>query len=536
MNDGRTAMLEGRLSSAVQIYTKVLQYPEHEYMPEAQEYLALARERNGQTAHAKAEYQRYLALYADTDGAQRVSQRLAALVASSRPDAGPAITGVTRAPQRSTRHRSPWRVQTYLSQYYRRDVNQIGDNEEVISQSSLFSDINFDARRRGTRYDFGARVSAGYRYDMLDESLGPGNDLRISYAYADLADSRLGLRGRVGRQSRNNGGVLGRFDGLNLGYQATERTLISAVAGKPVNSASDGTDGSRSFYGISANFGPVAENLDIGGFYIRQSVEGFSDREAVGAELRYFDSSRSLWGLLDYDTSYKELGSAFLQGTWRFESQFAINALIDRRRSPFLSTSNALIGQPFDDFETLASAFSEEQLRQLSLDRSAITTTYTLGASHPLGPKFQLNGNVTQSSVSATPESGGVAATPETVYQYFSTTLVASSLLREGDVTIFGLRYSRSESTNVTSLHLDARFPLSRSFYLNPRLRVDYKEILADSSTEWILSPGLRLQYRLGRTARVRFDAGKQFAVRDTVGINVDRESYFVNLGYQVFF
>jgi hypothetical protein len=153
-----------------------------------------------------------------------------------------------------------------------------------------------------------------------------------------------------------------------------------------------------------------------------------------------------------------------------------------------------------------------------------------------LGPKFQLNGNVTQSSVSATPESGGVAATPETVYQYFSTTLVASSLLREGDVTIFGLRYSRSESTNVTSLHLDARFPLSRSFYLNPRLRVDYKEILADSSTEWILSPGLRLQFRLGRTARVRFDAGKQFAVRDTVGINVDRESYFVNLGYQVFF
>jgi len=520
----------------VQIYTKVLQYPQHEYMPEAQEYLALARERNGQTAHAKAEYQRYLALYADTDGAQRVSQRLAALVASSKTSAGPAITGVTRGPQRTTRHVSPWRVQTYLSQYYRRDVNQIGDNEDVLSQSSLFSDINFDARRRGNRYDFGARVSAGYRYDMLDESLGPGNDLRISYAYADLADSRRGLRGRVGRQSRNNGGVLGRFDGLNFGYQATERTLLSAVAGKPVNSASDGTDGSRSFYGISANFGPVAENLDIGGFYIRQSAEGFSDREAVGAELRYFDSNRSLWGLLDYDTSYKELGSAFLQGAWRFESQFAINALIDRRRSPFLSTSNALIGQPFDDLETLASAFGEEQLRQLSLDRSAITTTYTLGASHPLGPKFQLNGNVTQSSVSATPESGGVAATPETVYQYFSTTLVASSLLREGDVTIFGLRYSRSDSTNVTSLHLDARFPLSRSFYLNPRLRVDYKEILADSSTEWILSPGLRLQYRLGRTARIQFDAGKQFAARDTVGINVDRESYFVNLGYQVFF
>ena len=536
MSDGRSAMIDGQLSQAVQIYTKVLQYPEHEYMSDAQEYLALARERNGQTAHAKAEYQRYLALYGDAEGADRVRQRLAALVASTQTSSAALTTSVARPMQRTTRQSSPWRVQTYFSQYYRLDVNQIGDNEEVTSQSSLFSDINFDARRRGTRFDFGARLSAGYRHDLLEEGEGPGNDIRISYAYADLADSRLGLRGRIGRQSRNNGGILGRFDGVNLGYQLTERTLLNAVVGKPVNSASDGTDGPRSFYGVSANFGPIADNLDIGGFYIQQSVDGISDREAVGTEIRYFDSKRSLWGLLDYDTSYNELGSAFLQGAWRFDSQFAINALIDRRRSPFLSTSNALIGQPFDTLESLAGAFDEEQLRQLSLDRSAITTTYTLGASYPLSPRFQINGNATQSSVDATPESGGVAATPSSVYRYFGTNLVASSLMREGDVTIFGVRHSRSVSTNVTSLHIDTRFPLTRSFYINPRLRVDYREILSDSSAEWILSPGLRMQYRIGRSLRILFDAGRQFANRDTVGLNVDRDSYFVNLGYQAFF
>lgn len=536
MSDGRTAMINGELSRAAQIYTKVLLYPEHEFSPDAQEYLALARERNGQTAHAKAEYQRYLALYGDSDGAGRVRQRLSALVATSQANAPVTLAGVARPGQRTTRQISPWRMQTYFSQYYRRDAIQIGDNDEVTSQSSLYSDLNFDARRRGDRFDFGTRISAGYRHDMLDDSLGPGDQLRISYAYADLADSKLGLRGRIGRQSRNNGGILGRFDGFNLGYQLTERTLLNAVMGKPVNSASDGADGPRSFYGISANFGPIADNLDIGGFYIKQSVDGLSDREAIGTEVRYFDSKRSFWALLDYDTSYKELGSAFLQGTWRFESQLAINALIDRRHSPFLSTSNALIGQPFDTLSGLAGAFTEQDLRQLSLDRSAITTTYTIGVSYPLSPRFQINGNVTQSAISATPESGGVAATPASTYSYFSTNLVASSLIREGDVSIFGVRYSQSVSTRVTSFSLDTRFPITRAFYINPRFRVDYKEFISDSSSEWVFMPGIRMQYRIGRKMRLQLDAGKQYADRNSVGINVDRESYFINLGYQLFF
>jgi hypothetical protein len=252
--------------------------------------------------------------------------------------------------------------------------------------------------------------------------------------------------------------------------------------------------------------------------------------------MRYFDGARNFWGLIDYDTSYNELGSAFLQGSWRFESQLVINALLDRRHSPFLSTGNALIGQPFESFENLLDVLGEEELRQLSLDRSAITTTYTLGASYPLSPRFQLNANVTQSSISSTPESGGVAATPSSVYSYFGTNLVASSLLREGDVTIFGVRYSQSVSTTVTSMSIDTRFPISRSFYINPRLRVDRREILSDSSTEWLYMPGLRMQYRFGRKVRILLDAGRQIANRDVIGINVDRTSYFINIGYQAVF
>jgi hypothetical protein len=138
--------------------------------------------------------------------------------------------------------------------------------------------------------------------------------------------------------------------------------------------------------------------------------------------------------------------------------------------------------------------------------------------------------------VSSTRESGGVAATPSSDYRYYGTNLVASSLFREGDVTVFGVRYSQSGSADVASFNLDTRFPITRSFYINPRLRVDRRDLLSGTGAEWTYTPGLRLRYRIGRKIRILFEAGKQFVDRDNVGINIDRESFFFNFGYQAFF
>ena len=537
MADARRAMAAGEISKAVQIYTKVLRAPNHDRHAQAQEYLGLAREKNGQMAHAKAEYQRYLSVYSDDEGADRVGQRLAALLASDRKASEPAATPGTVAKSSLDSRQSDWRIQTFFSQYYRRDVNQLSDQDEIVSQSALYSDVNLDARRRGQRFDFSSRLSAGYRNDFLDaERSSPGNDVRISYAYADLADAGTRLRGRVGRQSRNTGGILGRFDGLNLGYQASERILVNAVLGSPVYSASNGTDSTRTFSGASVNYGPILGNLELGAFFIQQDIEGFEDRQAVGTEFRFFGPNQSLWGLIDYDTSYSEIGSAFLQGSWRFASRLSIHGSFDRRHSPFLSTGNALIGQPVMTFSELLVLYTPEEIRQLSLDRAPLTTSYSVGMSHSISPRFQINADANQTSVEATPASGGIGATLQTTYIYFSTSLTASSLLREGDVAMIGLRYSNSDTTQVISLNIDTRFPIGRKFRINPRLRVDRREIMQDSSHEWLYTPGLRMQYRWNRKFRFEMEAGKQFAQRDSPNVDMDRESYFINVGYQAFF
>lgn len=536
MSDARRAMVAGETSKAVQIYTKVLRVPNHDRHAQAQEYLALTREKSGQKAHAKSEYQRYLALYPDSEGAARVNQRLAALLASDQRAAMPASSSSEKTRGSPERRRSDWRLHTFFSQYYRRDVNQLSEEDDVVSQSALYSDINIDARRRGSRFDFSSRLSAGYRNDVLGDGEGAGNDLRISYAYADLADARSGLRGRIGRQSRNTGGVLGRFDGLHLGYQASERIQLNTVFGKPVYSASDGVNSARSFYGASVDYGPIFEDLELGVFYIQQDIEGIDDRQAVGAEFRYFGLNKNIWGLIDYDTSYQELGSAFLQGSWRFASRLTLHGSFDRRHNPFLSTGNAMIGQPVKSFAELLVLMTEQEIRQLSIDRTSLSNTYSFGISHSLTQRLQINADANHTTISATPDSGGVAATPQSTFRYYSANFTASSLIKEGDVAIFGLRYSESDTTKVIALNLDTRIPFGRSLRINPRIRVDRRQILSDSSYQWLFTPTIRIQYRQSQRFRFELEAGKRFSRREMSGVDLDRESYFFNVGYQAFF
>ena len=287
---------------------------------------------------------------------------------------------------------------------------------------------------------------------------------------------------------------------------------------------------------MSGRYGPVGSNLELGTFFLQQNIEGITDRQAVGGEFRYSGPRRNLWGMMEYDTSFAEIGSVFVQGSWRLPSKFAVSGLVDRRRSPFLSTGSALVGQPVADFAELMLLYSEEELRQLALDRSAASTTVTLGISGPLSPRFQINLNATETMLDSTVESGGVAAIPATSYRYLSSDLVASGLVKQGDVSILGVRYTDSDSTRVWSLNLDTRYPLTRALRVNPRLRVDYRRIKSDSSNEWILSPGLRMQYRWGRRVRVDFEAGKRYASRALTDTDIDRESYFVTMGYQVIY
>ena len=80
MEEARQKMTSEDYAGAIRIYTKVSQSAENRYSQDALEFLGLARERKAQLAQAKLVYRDYLERYPDGEGAERVRQRLLALI------------------------------------------------------------------------------------------------------------------------------------------------------------------------------------------------------------------------------------------------------------------------------------------------------------------------------------------------------------------------------------------------------------------------------------------------------------------------
>ncbi len=530
MEQARTAVIAGDYPLAVQLYTKVLSEPENPFAQPAQEFLALTRERNGQTAHAVAEYRRYLELYPDGEDANRVRQRLTALLTA--PDSPRAPLGQSAARAAP----SPWDLYGGFSQYYRRDAGDFG-GRSVTMQSALLSDGDFVARRSGQRIELEARATGSYFLDLMSEDEGPGDQSRVYQLYLDVADRDLGLGARLGRQSLRSYGVLGRYDGAHLTYDWRDDRRINVLSGFPVLDPQEGPDTDRVFYALGLDFNGLVGGIDASVFFNTQELGELEDRQAVGGQVRYFDEARSLIASLDYDVGYGELNSVAALGNWRFANLITLNASLDLRRSPFLTTENAIIGQPVGTLEELLLLFDEEQIRQLALDRSGEMRTATLGIARPLFERFQINADVTVSDFAGTTASGGVPAFDGlgTEY-YYSLYLTGMSLFREGDTSILGLRYLDGSTASTLALSLDQRFPVGSRLRLNPRLRLYRREMLTDGSEQWTAAPSMRLFYVLGRNYRLEFDLGGEWSTRDTAVLDSDYFIYYVYLGYRADF
>lgn len=530
MENGRQAVAGGDYPLAIRIYTKVLDTPANPYAQDALEYLGLARERNGQAAHAKAEYDKYLELYPKGPGAERVRQRLAGLLTAREAPR-------EKLPVRKTASEKPmnWSGAGSLSQYYRRDVTTIDGAGQTVNQSALITDLDLSARGRSENIDVRARFNGGYTYDLLS---GGENLSRISNLYVDASNRHNGFSGRLGRQTRSSGGVFGRFDGLLLGYQTEHWGKFNVVGGYPVERSTDTSlNHDQVFYGVSADLPSRTEHWDYSIYAITQQAGDLTDRRALGGEARYLDDARSLLALIDYDMAYQEINIFSLLGNWTLDEWTAYNFGFNQSRSPFLSTSNALIGQTVTQVEDLLDSYTEDEIQDLALDRTAASRALSGGITRTLNDRLQLNADITVSSLSHTPASGGVAATEATGNEYlYSFQLVGNSLVRQGDLAILGMIYADASTTNTFTLHLNTRYPVTDMLRINPRLRLDYRQFELNDGTQWITTPSLRFDYRYRRNVDLDADIGTQWSQRDTSGTTEKTSGYYVYLGYNLGF
>lgn len=534
LDRANNAMLDKNYSKAVQLFTKIRDESSGELRKHVQELLGVAREYNDQLAHAKAEYQKYLEDYPDGEDAARVNQRLTALITA--PESPKAKLKLGR--RGKAKNGSEWDTQFYgsFSQTYFRDEITPEDQESELTRSDLTNDLDFVARARKGDRDIRTQFIGSYREDMRSD--GEGGEFLPSIMSIEARDSGVGMYARLGRQSRTTGGVLGRFDGVHAAYEMSEMFTLNTVFGYPV----DTTDRTKintdqPFYGVSVDVATLWDGWDFNGFYITQDNSGIKDREAVGGEVRYFDPTKSLFTLLDYDIAYSDLNIFLLIGNWRVLDNTSLNLVLDYRNSPILTTTNAIQGQGVEELEHLFGLYSEEELNDLAIDRTADSKSITAGVTQNLNEQWQVTGEVTVTEFGETEFSGGVEAIPSTGKEYFySTQLIANSLFYENDIMIMGARYLDSFNSDTYSTSLNWRINVDRKLRLNPRMRLDYREDKDSEDNRWLFRPFLRVDYRFKKWMKFEFDLGFEW-LEESFGGEVQKTTgYFLSIGYRAQF
>lgn len=546
---GRNALAINDNFVAVDTFNKLLMLPPNFYTQDAQEWVGVARERAGQLDKAKLELELYLKLYNDPEDVKRVKLRLASL--GRKPSKTTSVTAET-----PTANKQFSQTLTYgsvsMHYYHGASKNDTTDSNPLLSgtqNNTTFSAVDQSALLT-TLYATGRFISETYDNRLVFQETAYANYLpgqvgknRVGAAYFELKNKSSDYSIRMGRQSSNGGGVLGRFDGVAAGVGITPSIRINAVAGQ----LSDYLEGAKPvFYGASMDMGPVTI------YAITQKLEDMVERQAVGTEMRYFDTNKTAFLLLDYDTQFAALNVAMLQATYTSTPERTYNIFADHRRTPYLSTRNALYGANTTSLTELLQFISQEEIRALAADRTGTSNMGQLGLTQQVSEKWQIGGDVRVSKYESLPESGdpsvidpfrdpnlplpAVGYVPESVSPghdwAISQQFIGSNLFSSRDVTVFSLSFMGSTQYHGQSLYIYSRGNISDKWTMDLSLQL-YRQNFESGMTMKRILPMLRTAYQIRQSISLDMDVGYELSQIEIGTQITDGQRQFFSLGFR---
>ncbi len=563
IQDAETAIKGKDNDRAIQLLTRALAYPANENTARAQELLGLTRERKNQTAQARAEYEEYLRRYPTGEGADRVRQRLASLDASVPTSDGQVLRN-PNGPRKTASNGWRWGVRGSFSQFYFRDqstntttttpinpndpnIDPFIDNAVNLNQLLTNADLTITGGNDRTQvlmrgagsYTKSFRAKTPIKDPVTQNIVGfrTGDVKTISALYIDAVDHVTNISSRLGRQTRNNSGVLGRFDGGLIGWQAKPRLKFNAVAGTPVLRARDlFIRSDRFFYGASVDIGARNDKLQTTLYWYDERSPGLIDRQALGAEARYLKGSFNAYAIFDYDVHHSRVGLGLLTLNYTLKDQSSLSVTADYRLSPLLNSWTVLQSLSATDvfpgrtaaIETLSELrgrFTDAQIYQMARDNTQLSKSLTVSYSRPLTKKLQTNLDFTMTHTGGSP--GSTRLFPGSTYlpiidstgteYYYGAQLVGSGMIFANDIYILGGRYADTPRARTYNFDINGRIPVNTKFRLSPRARYGFRQNKTDAGSFHQFQPSMRLNFYPFKQSEVEIEVGGNFTKTRTV-------------------
>lgn len=582
--DSEAAIKLDDYDRAIQLLTKGMTYPENAQTPRILELLGLMRERKAQKAQARAEYEEYLRRYPDGEGADRVKQRLAGLDTPAAGASGQTLRDPTGLRQASSAGWK-WDARGSFSQFYFRDQSQtkfvtapLTPNDpnrdpvidDAVNVNQLLTTADMTLTGGNDRTTYLVRAAGSYtksfraKTKLVDPVTGAisfrsGDVKTLSALYFDASDKDTKLSARIGRQTRNSAGVLGRFDGGLIGVQASKKVRFNLVGGTPVLRARDiFVRSDRYFYGASVDIGGKRDTIQSTIYWYDERSPDYINRQALGTELRVAKDALNMYLMVDYDIHYNRVNLGLLSLNYSLKDQSNISITADYRQSPLLNTwnvVNGLYGQtlpgqlsPVDELSDLRGVFTDGQVYQLAADNTIVAKSLTVSYSRPITSKLQANLDFTMNHTGGAPGStrvfpGSTLIAPTiatgTEY-YYGAQLVGSGMIFANDIYIIGGRYADTPRSRSYTADINARIPVTNKFKLNPRARYGFRDDRLTNGSYRQIQPSVRINYYPFKNSEVEFEFGANFNKQKSnmggIPSTTTEQGILFNLGYRLDF
>lgn len=531
MDAGRKALTTGKNNDAIQIYTKVLSMPPNKYSQDALELLGVARERSNQLAHAKSIYQQYMKLYPEGDNTDRVNQRLADLLS------GQLSPREKLQPTTEMKSIKGYSVRTVgnLAQYFYFGKNSIENTSSTTDLKLLVSQFSLNNRIRTKNSDIQNFIAINHDHDFIQDR---SEDVEINSLYSRSKNSKHGIYFTIGRQSAATAGVLGRFDGALLGYDTSTHSRVNIFGGYPVDiSDKNRVQKEKLFYGANVEFSDYWRNWNIAPYYLTQDIDGITDREVIGTEVRYFSNKGNFFSIIDYDIHYDDLNIFMFRGQLNVTNKSILLATADYRKNPLLETSNALIGDTSNgSIEELLNSLTPEEVYQRAYDRTGDSSTYSLGFTHNFTRDVQLNADATYSTQNFKLINLDSTTTEEQDDQtYYYAQLMINRLFNVRDSMIFNLRHTDTTLYYENLFSISHRYPHSQRFILQSQLFLSQRDNDFGETLQRI-RPALKMDFRTNYSVHYLLDISYEWWMYGGTTINDDYERLYINVGYRWLF
>ncbi|MDP4302170.1 hypothetical protein [Leptothrix discophora] len=532
-------------ATALDRLNRLLDLPPNRSSREAQELIGLVRLNAGDTARARREFETFLKLYPTGPDSQRVTTRLAALP--------PEAAAQAETPRKQA---ATTTVNGSAGLYYYGGQSKIRSEEfrdspisglpELVQNPTLTGtdqrlaigtfDLNY--RHRSAEQDLRFVFRDSYSADLMP---GRADRNRLSALYVDHKSFERGTSIRLGRQSPNGGGVLGRFDGATAGYTFMPKWKVNAVAGRPTDKLQQTK---RYFGGLSVDADALAPSVSGSLYAIQQNIDGQIDRRAIGSDLRYFSGGTFVSGSLDYDTVMRAVNIAALQGTWQDidangNAGTTVNFLLDRRAQPMLMLGNALFFQDPNGAAVPVRLSDALALRDIEMLRSSVRTTTAyanqaqLGVTTPLDERWQVGGDLRMTRV------GAIEAVPSLALPAQPATgniwslggqLIGSNLYSVRDTHVFNVTAQRGPSFSGLLFMYNNLSALNELWSVEPSLQV-YRQSNDNGLKLDRIKPGLRVTWRVDPAVTLESAADYEISRITTTTGNENTNRVFYYLG-----